>query len=168
MLPSGVSSPCFQCHAKPEFASSFSPRAQVRSGWKSYMKHRSTSPSHLVSVAECACSKASVIKTNLWSCQTSTDLHFKSGLSFEQTLSKHKNELQQEPSWIKDMLLSSQPGTTELWWIISAGGNSSTRIKHSVGGVGAHLKTLLCEWGCDHTSALPPSQIIMESYKDKA
>lgn len=74
-------------------------------------------------------SKGSVIKTNLWSCQTSIDLHFKSGLSFEQTLSKRKNEFQQEPSWIKGTLLSIQTGTTELWWIISAGGSGSTRIK---------------------------------------
>lgn len=96
-------------------------------------------------------SKVSVIKTNLWSCQTSTDLHFKSGLSFEQTLSKHTNELQQEPSWIKDVLLSIQPGTTELWWIISAG-RTAVHALNTVGGVGVHLKTLLCKQGCDHSS----------------
>lgn len=161
-VPSGLSKPGFQLYAKSGFASSFSPRAQGSSGWK---KEAHLPPSHLSGGAHC--SKASLIKTNLWSCQTSTDLHFKSGPSFEQTLSKRKNELWQEPPWIKHALLSIQTGTTELWWIISAGGNSRTRIKRRVGGAGAHLKTLPWKRGWDQRSALPPLQIITEGYKDK-
>lgn len=158
----------FQGRAKPKFASSVSHRAQVRSGWKSYTKHGSTYPSHLVPAAECTVQTAQLLKPICDPVRLPQIFISNQASALSRLFQNTRMTFSESGCLIGSKACFSQRrvgllSCNELLVLVKP----ATHIEHCIRGAGAHLKTLLQREEWDHRSVLSPFKIIMKGYKDE-